>query len=512
MKFGIFYEHQLPRPWTEGAEQKLFNDALEQVEVADRLGIDYAWEVEHHFLEEYSHSSAPEVFLAACAARTKNIRLGQGIRQVIPQYNHPARTAEVIATLDLVSNGRVDFGTGESSARARTRRLRHHGRREAQDLPRIDRADLQHPRDGSVSGLSVGKYFSMPCRNLVPKPVQSPHPPVWVACSQRETIRMAARLGIGALTFAFVDPLEARSWVEEYYSIIKSDECVPIGHSGQRQHLHGVELLVPPGSRDGDQAGAQRIRILRLRARQPLWIRRAQTGPHESVAGIRKRVRQADARAAAGVRPGVVRRRRRHRHAGRPAHAFAQIRNGGRRPGDVHPAGRNEQARAHLRGAGAVCRRRDAGVQGARGGARAAKQRELAPYIDGGARAQGEDAGDGATPTSRCFRHWVAASPKRRKDNRRSTRNPPRVDRRAGASRRSSSGRAPSREHRFEMLVLPQPLGFGGFEFAHRLGSLRDHRLQPLRRHRLVRLRIGERPLQRFQRRCSSTRCAFPGA
>ncbi|HTO58921.1 MAG TPA: LLM class flavin-dependent oxidoreductase, partial [Pseudomonadales bacterium] len=89
MKFGIFYEHQLPRPWTEGAEQKLFNDALEQVEVADRLGIDYAWEVEHHFLEEYSHSSAPEVFLAACAARTKRIRLGQGIRQVIPQYNHP---------------------------------------------------------------------------------------------------------------------------------------------------------------------------------------------------------------------------------------------------------------------------------------------------------------------------------------------------------------------------------------------------------------------------------------
>ena len=69
MKFGIFYEHQLPRPWTDNAEQRLFNEALEQVEVADKLGIDYAWEVEHHFLEEYSHSSAPEVFLAACAAR-----------------------------------------------------------------------------------------------------------------------------------------------------------------------------------------------------------------------------------------------------------------------------------------------------------------------------------------------------------------------------------------------------------------------------------------------------------
>ena len=76
-----------------------------------------------------------------------------------------------------------------------------------------------------------GRYFEMPCRNVVPKPVQRPHPPVWVACSQRDTIRMAARLGIGALTFAFVDPLEARAWVDEYYSIIKSEECVPIGHA-----------------------------------------------------------------------------------------------------------------------------------------------------------------------------------------------------------------------------------------------------------------------------------------
>src|SRR5262245_16596136 len=230
MKFGIFYEHQLPRPWTEGAEQKLFNDALEQVEVADRLGIDYAWEVEHHFLEEYSHSSAPEVFLAACAARTKKIRLGQGIRQVIPQYNHPARTAEVIATLDLVSNGRVDFGTGESSAVLELggfgitveekRKIYLESTEQVCNILAMDPYPGYH-----------GKYFSMPCRNLVPKPVQKPHPPVWVACSQRETIRMAARLGIGALTFAFVDPLEARSWVEEYYNIIKSDECVPIGHA-----------------------------------------------------------------------------------------------------------------------------------------------------------------------------------------------------------------------------------------------------------------------------------------
>src|SRR5436305_2141347 len=118
MRFGIFYEHQLPRPWVADSEATLLHQALEQVELADRLGFDYVWEVEHHFLEEYSHSSAPEVFLAAASQRTKQIRLGHGIVNLMPQVNHPARVAERIATLDLVSGGRVDFGTGESSSAA----------------------------------------------------------------------------------------------------------------------------------------------------------------------------------------------------------------------------------------------------------------------------------------------------------------------------------------------------------------------------------------------------------
>lgn len=230
MKFGIFYEHQLPRPWGEGVEQKLFQDALDQVELADKLGIDYAWEVEHHFLEEYSHSSAPEIFLAAASQRTTNIRLGHGIRQVINNYNHPARTAECIATLDLVSNGRVEFGTGESSAILELGGF---------DIPVASKRDQYLEATEQICNMLAmdpypgyqGKYFSMPCRNIVPKAVQRPHPPLWVACSNRETIKMAARLGMGALTFAFVDPLEAKHWVDEYYSIIKSDECTPIGHT-----------------------------------------------------------------------------------------------------------------------------------------------------------------------------------------------------------------------------------------------------------------------------------------
>ena len=118
VKFGIFYEHQMGRPWEDETEHRLIQDALEQVELADRLGIHFVWEVEHHFLEEYSHSSAPEVFLAACSQRTSRIRLGHGVILTAPSFNHPARTAERLSMLDLVSNGRVEFGSGESSSEA----------------------------------------------------------------------------------------------------------------------------------------------------------------------------------------------------------------------------------------------------------------------------------------------------------------------------------------------------------------------------------------------------------
>src|SRR5215469_14042756 len=116
MKFAIFYELQLPRPWSPDGEYALYHDALQQLELADGLGYDHAWVVEHHFLEEYSHSSAPEVFLGAASQRTKNIRLGHGIIQLTT--NQPQRVAEKVATLDLLSGGRVDLGMGEAAGPA----------------------------------------------------------------------------------------------------------------------------------------------------------------------------------------------------------------------------------------------------------------------------------------------------------------------------------------------------------------------------------------------------------
>ena len=198
MKFGLFYEMQLPRPWGHDDERQLYQHALDQVELADKLGYDYAWQVEHHFLEEYSPQ--PEVFLAAASQRTKNIRLGHGIIQLTT--NHPARVAEKIATLDLVSNGRVEFGMGEASS-----------------LTELDPFDRNLDEKRAVWEDAVrcimpmfthegwqyeGPYFKFPLRNVLPKPVQRPHPPLWVACSQLETIDMAGRRGMGALGFQFL--------------------------------------------------------------------------------------------------------------------------------------------------------------------------------------------------------------------------------------------------------------------------------------------------------------------
>jgi len=227
MKFGIFFEHQVPRPWEPGDEARVFAEALEQIELADRIGIEYAWLVEHHFLEEYSHSSAPELFLAAASQRTKRIRLGHGIVHTLPAINHPARIAERIATLDILSGGRVDFGTGEGSAAAEL------------DAFGVDPADKRAMwEEGTRVALRclteqpftgfAGDHVQLAPRNVVPKPIQTPHPPVWVACTRRETIQLAAQRGIGALSFAFFDPEEAKTWVDDYYETL-ANEGVPIG-------------------------------------------------------------------------------------------------------------------------------------------------------------------------------------------------------------------------------------------------------------------------------------------
>jgi len=214
MRFGIFYEHQLPRPWQVEAEHRLLKDALEQVELADRLGFDYVWEVEHHFLEEYSHSSAPEVFLGAASQRTSRIRLGHGIIQL--PTNHPIRVAERVATLDLVSGGRVELGLGEGQGPIE---LHPFGRRVRDKREVWEEAVQVMVQCFTQEAVEFhGRFFDFPARNVIPKPLQKPHPPLWVACSNIATIGSAGQWGMGALGFQFVSPEAAKAWVAEYYA------------------------------------------------------------------------------------------------------------------------------------------------------------------------------------------------------------------------------------------------------------------------------------------------------
>ncbi|MEO3814431.1 LLM class flavin-dependent oxidoreductase [Sphaerisporangium sp. B11E5] len=251
MRFGLFYELQLPRPWRPDSERQIVHETLEQIELADRLGFDYAWAVEHHFLEEYSHCSAPEVLLGAASQRTRRIRLGHGIMVLPPGVNPTARAAERVGMLDLLCDGRAEFGTGESSTAVEldafgvdmsTKRAQW---REAIDA--VTRMFVEEPFAGYD-----GTYVRMPPRNVVPKPLQKPHPPLWTACSKRESLIHAARHGLGALTFSFVSPNEATKWVGDYYSTIESEDCVPAGFAVNPQVAMTLYLMC-----DSDEATAR---------------------------------------------------------------------------------------------------------------------------------------------------------------------------------------------------------------------------------------------------------------
>lgn len=197
MEFGIFSQMHVP---VGDDEHSRFLRELEVAEAVDAVGFKYDWAPEHHFLESYSHQPAPEVFLSYVAARTKQIHVGHAIVNITAPVNHPARVAERIATLDHLSEGRVEFGTGRGSSStewggfaipslAETKPM---WRESLEQIPRMWK-DEPYSYEGS--------YFRMPERNVLPKPFSKPNPPIWVACSSPQTFVQAGELGLGALCF-----------------------------------------------------------------------------------------------------------------------------------------------------------------------------------------------------------------------------------------------------------------------------------------------------------------------
>ena len=206
MKVSLFYELPVPQPWDERSEYRAFNNVIEQAVLADKVGFQSIWTVEHHFLKEFSHCSNPEVLYGAIASRTNNIRLGYGVRLLPQPYNHPVRTAESVAVLDLISNGRVNFGTGRSASRPELEGfgIDPHQTRE------MWLEALEHTIGCWTNDTYEfdGKYWQMPPRSVVPKPLQKPHPPVYAATGSVDGHEMMGELGLGLCSFSIGTSME----------------------------------------------------------------------------------------------------------------------------------------------------------------------------------------------------------------------------------------------------------------------------------------------------------------
>ena len=227
MKFAMFYEIPVARPWNPDSEYQAYQDTIEQVKLGDKMGFHSFWTVEHHFLEEYSHCSNPEVLYGHIAAVTENIRIGYGVRLLPQPYNHPVRTAESVAVLDLISNGRVEFGTGRSSTRAE---LEGFGINPNDTREMWDEA-LQHIVGSWTNDEHEfdGKYWSMPKRRVLPKPRQDPHPPIWGATSSVPGHYEIGKRGIGLCSFTVGQPPEMLAERIETYKKGQADCTDPVG-------------------------------------------------------------------------------------------------------------------------------------------------------------------------------------------------------------------------------------------------------------------------------------------
>ena len=247
MEIGVFHGSSVGPAPREEAEPLRFHRDLEIGIAADAAGFDTFWAPEHHCLEDYSHCSASHLMCLAVGMRTKRIRLCTGIFNICPPINHPVRVAEQIALIDILTDGRIELGTGRGSGSTEvsTFGLRNEDTREM-----LEEAIRAIPKMWTQDLFSwEGKYFSVPERAILPKPVQKPHPPLWVTATNPGTVERAAQLGLGVAMFSFSDPAVLEPLVEIYKKTIVNAE--PVG-----EFVNDKVMTICPAlcTEDGDVA------------------------------------------------------------------------------------------------------------------------------------------------------------------------------------------------------------------------------------------------------------------
>jgi alkanesulfonate monooxygenase SsuD/methylene tetrahydromethanopterin reductase-like flavin-dependent oxidoreductase (luciferase family) len=228
VEFGLFNALYLPHEQASdpAMEHSRLLDEVTSIQAADRSGFKYTWASEHHFLTEYSHLSANESFLAFVAAKTERIHVGTGIFNVTPPVNHPARVAERVAMIDHLSEGRFEFGMGRGSSSTEQGGFGITDPELTKEM--FDEVVPQFARMWRDEPYAYeGRFFSMPERNVLPKPFTKPHPPMWVAAGNPGTFEKAARMGLGVLCFTSGSPAQLAPLIEVYKKTIQKAE--PVG-------------------------------------------------------------------------------------------------------------------------------------------------------------------------------------------------------------------------------------------------------------------------------------------
>ncbi|MET9376475.1 LLM class flavin-dependent oxidoreductase [Streptomyces sp. NPDC002992] len=207
MKFSMIFEAQLVDPTPE-RERQVIHDCVEQAVHAEKMGFDRIWAVEHHSLTQYAHMSASEIFLTWVAARTERIRIGHGVVTMPFGYQHPVRVAERAAMLDVLSGGRVDIGAGRGATR---QEMRMYGVRPEDTYPQMEEALRIFSHAWREEEFEWHGSIDIGPGAILPRPVQGPHPPLFMACSKHDTLELAAELGVGALAMGFAGADDVRT-------------------------------------------------------------------------------------------------------------------------------------------------------------------------------------------------------------------------------------------------------------------------------------------------------------
>lgn len=241
MKMDIFCEIQASKPWRENHEQLLFRETLEQARAADENGFEIWWQVEHHGAPEFSYSSAPELVLTAIAQNTTRLRVGHAGVLAPFRINHPLKVAERAATLDHLSNGRFELGLAKSGGKE----WETFGVDPATAREELVEAMEIIPRMWSDAPFQwESEHISIPERDVLPKPLQKPHPRMWQTAGSPESFRLAGELGVGVLGTTLLSPVGFMGQLlDEYQQGLKASAAAPAPHR-RRTEERGVFTFV----------------------------------------------------------------------------------------------------------------------------------------------------------------------------------------------------------------------------------------------------------------------------